>query len=251
MSSPPDPLPMAEPSLRPDLAPDWLVPLVAAAQTVDRAAISSLPVPRAGGRRSAVLILIGSEDSAEPRPNVLITERAHTLRHHPGQPSFPGGRVDLGDPGPVSAALREAVEETGVDPAGVLPVATLPDLFLPVSSSVVTPVIGWWRDPSPVRVVDPAEVASVHAVGVDDLTDPANRLMVHHPSGFTGPAFRVAGLLVWGFTAGLLDRVLYLAGWERPWDRGHVEPLPPDVLRLSRRDLAEAGAPTPEDDAGR
>jgi 8-oxo-dGTP pyrophosphatase MutT (NUDIX family) len=248
MSSPIDRAPLAEPSPRPDLAPDWLAPLVAAARTVDRAAISSLAVPRVGGRRSAVLILLGSDERG---PNVLVTERAHTLRHHPGQPSFPGGRIDAGDSGPVSAALREAVEETGLDADGVQPVATLPDLFLPVSASVVTPVIGWWRAPSPVRVVDPAEVASVHVVAIERLTDPANRLMVHHPSGFTGPAFRVSGLLVWGFTAGLLDRVLYLAGWERPWDRARVEPLPADVLRLSRRDPAEAGAPTPEDDAAR
>jgi 8-oxo-dGTP pyrophosphatase MutT (NUDIX family) len=248
MTSPLDRWPATQPSLHPERAPDWLTPLVAAAQTVDRAAISSLDVPGTGGRRSAVLILLGSDQRG---PNVLITERARSLRHHPGQPSFPGGRIDPGDESAVSAALREAVEETGLDATGVQPVATLPDLFLPVSTSVVTPVIGWWAAPSPVRVVDPGEVASVHVVAIDDLVEPANRLLVHHPSGFTGPAFRVAGLLVWGFTAGLLDRVLSLAGWERPWDRRRVEPLPPDVLRLSRRDPAEAGAPTPEDDAAR
>ena len=62
-----------------------------------------------------------------------------------------------------------------------------------------------------------------------ELTDPANRLRVTHPSGFIGPAFAVRGMLVWGFTAGLLDRLLAIAGWELPWDQSRVVPLPPSA----------------------
>jgi hypothetical protein len=51
--------------------------------------------------------------------------------------------------------------------------------------------------------------------------------MIRHPSGAVGPAFRLHGMLVWGFTATLVDRLLTLGGWEHPWDRGHVEDLPP------------------------
>jgi hypothetical protein len=95
---------------------------------------------------------------------------------------------------------------------------------------VVTPELGWWRAPSPVRAAAPAEVAAVHRVPLAELVDPANRLRVTHPSGYVGAAFHVRGMLVWGFTGGLLDRVLAIAGWERPWDAGRVEPLPPSAV---------------------
>ncbi len=159
-------------------------------------------------------------------PDVLLIERSHTMASHAGQPAFPGGAVDPGDDGPVAAALREAREETGLDPHGIDVVAQLPALFVPVSDFVVHPVLGWWREPSPVAATDPAEVAAVVRVPVAELADPANRLRVRHLSGFTGPAFDVAGLLVWGFTAGLLDRLLALGGWAVPWDTGRLHELP-------------------------
>jgi hypothetical protein len=104
--------------------------------------------------------------------------------------------------------------------------AELPDLYLPVSDYAVTPVLAWWRIPSPVGVRDPAEVARVVRVPVPELLDPANRFSAVHPSGFVGPAFSTQGLFVWGFTAGLLDRLLHLSGWERPWDPGRLQDVP-------------------------
>lgn len=153
-----------------------------------------------------------------------------SLRSHAGQPSFPGGALDPedGDPqtdGPLRAALREAEEETGLDPAGVQLFGVLPTLYIPVSGFVVTPVLGWWRQPTPVRVVDPNETARVFTVPVADLTDPANRATAVHPRGYAGPAFLVESALVWGFTAGVIDRLLHYAGWERPWDREKQVPL--------------------------
>jgi 8-oxo-dGTP pyrophosphatase MutT (NUDIX family) len=176
--------------------------------------------PAEGGRQSAVLILLGEGPDG---PELLLIERAADLRSHAGQPAFPGGSVDPDDDGPVGAALREAAEETGVDPTGVAVVGTLPALFLPPSGYVVTPVLAWWRSPSPVSVVDPVEVAAVHRVPVSELVDPANRLRVRHPSGYVGAAFQVRGMLVWGFTGGLVDRLIRLAGWEQPWDHERVE----------------------------
>lgn len=216
--------------------PAWLQPLADAAVDVRPEQLSRFLPPPQGGRQSAVLILFGGaggsgiDGSGIDGADVLLIERAHGIRSHAGQVAFPGGAVDPGDEGVVEAALREAVEETGLDPAGVEVFGTLPALFLPVSDFVVTPVLAWWREPSPVGVVDPAEVASVHRVPLADLLDPAGRLMVAHPLGHVGPAFAVAGLLVWGFTAGLLDRMLRLAGWERPWDRDRVEALPEGML---------------------
>jgi 8-oxo-dGTP pyrophosphatase MutT (NUDIX family) len=163
----------------------------------------------------------------EQGPDLLLIERAHDMRSHPGQPAFPGGALDPGET-PVAAALREAAEETGLDPTGVEVLTVLPDLFLPPSGFVVTPVLGWWRHPSPVRAQQPAEVASVHRVALATLTEPRHRFRVRHPSGYVGPAFAAHGLVVWGFTGGLLDRLVYLAGWERPWDRDDLRDLPTD-----------------------
>jgi hypothetical protein len=152
------------------------------------------------------------------------------LRNHAGQPAFPGGAIDLADGGPVQAALRETAEETGVDPAGVRILAVMPDLYIPRSGFRVTPVIGWWQSPGPVAPGDPAEIAAVIRVPIADLTEPANRLMIKYPAGQPGYAFRVAGMMVWGFTALLLDRILAIGGWERPWDSTTVTALRADEL---------------------
>ncbi|WP_240134336.1 NUDIX hydrolase [Streptomyces sp. MUM 178J] len=208
--------------------PEWLDPIVRAVQTVEPEQLSRFLPPKSGrGRQSAVLILLGDGVRG---PELLLMERAGSLRSHAGQPSFPGGALDPedGDPaagGPLRAALREAEEETGLDPSGVQLFGVLPKLYIPVSGFVVTPVLGWWRVPSPVGAVDPAETARVFTVPVADLTDPANRATALHPSGHTGPAFLVKSALVWGFTAGVIDRILHFAGWERPWDRSRQVPL--------------------------
>jgi 8-oxo-dGTP pyrophosphatase MutT (NUDIX family) len=205
--------------------PGWWHPLAENAATVRGEDISRLPPPREGGRASAVLILLG-EGTDPDGPDVLLLERAHTMRTHAGQPAFPGGATDPGDDGPVGTALREASEEVGVDPATVSVVATLPALWLPPSNFVVTPVLAWWREPHPVYARDAAEVATVVRVPVAELADPSNRMRVRHPSGYTGPAFSAGGLLVWGFTAGLLSAVLDLAGWAQPWQPGRLADLP-------------------------
>ncbi len=225
------PRPVEVPSpveVRADGLPEWLLPVLGAVATVAPEQLSRfLPPEGGGGRPSAVLILFGEGDHG---PELLLMERSTSLRAHAGQPSFPGGALDPADgppdgDGPLRAALREAEEETGLDPSGVQVFATLPALYIPVSEFVVTPVLGWWRRPSPVAAVDLAETARVFTVPVSELTDPANRVTVVHPSGYRGPAFTVGSALVWGFTAGLIDRILHFAGWELPWDRENLVPL--------------------------
>jgi 8-oxo-dGTP pyrophosphatase MutT (NUDIX family) len=189
--------------------------------------------PAPDARAAAVLILFGEGPEG---PDVLLTERAATLNNHAGQPAFPGGRIDPEDDGPVAAALREAWEEAGVEPSGVDVLCKLPELYLSHSAHRVTPVAGWWREPSDIAPGHPGEVAMVARVPLDELVDPGNRLMVRHPSGLSmGPAFRVRGMLVWGFTAALLTRVLDAGGWNAPWDTSRVEDLPREVLDLSAR----------------
>ncbi len=206
----------------PGEVPGWLAALAVAAS---RAAVPErLRPPEVGGRAAAVLILVGTGSSG---PDLLLIERAAELRSHAGQPAFPGGAIDEADGGPAAAALREAAEETGLDPAGVRVLAVLPELYIWRSNFRVTPVLGWWQSPVPVAPGDPAEIAAVIRVPVADLASPANRVMIRYPGGQAGPAFRVAGLVVWGFTAAVLDQILALGGWERPWDASRVTTLEP------------------------
>jgi 8-oxo-dGTP pyrophosphatase MutT (NUDIX family) len=167
------------------------------------------------------LILLGERDG---EPDLLLTQRAADMRSHPGQPAFPGGRIDP-DESATEAALREAAEETGLDPSGVEVLGTLPALWLPPSNFLVTPVLAFWHRPSEVFAVDPREVAHVVRVPLQMLADPANRIRVRAPSGYLGPGFSVAGMQVWGFTGAILDRVLALTGWEREWDKERIEEL--------------------------
>lgn len=195
---------------------------------------ASGPVPR----RSAVLLLFGVLDDIPAERHdtavaddldVLLTARSPHLTHHPGQVSFPGGGIDPGDTGPQAAALREAVEETGLDPSGVEVLGTLPELPVTASGNLVTPVLAWWTRPSAVAAADPAETVDVFRVPVADLVAPANRATsVLHRAGATyrGPAFLVADVLVWGFTAYVLDRVLDETGWAVPWDTAREVPVP-------------------------
>ncbi|GAB2925349.1 NUDIX hydrolase [Streptomyces mayteni] len=211
----------------PEGLPDWLRPLARVARTITAGQLSRWLPPPQGGRQSAVLVLFGEGASG---PELLLLQRATSLRAHAGQPSFPGGALDPedGDPegeGPLRAALREAAEETGLDPAGVRIFATLPRLYIPVSGFVVSPVLGWWRAPSPVAPMDPAETARVFTVPVTVLASAAMRGTALHPSGYRGPCFEVADTVVWGFTAGLIDRILHHAGWEEPWDHEREIPL--------------------------
>lgn len=194
---------------------------------------------RMGGLRpAAVLILLGVLDDlpAEHRASavpadldLLLVARADDLSHHPGQVAFPGGRLDPGDDGPVAAALREAHEETGLDPTGVEVLGVLDPIAVPVSRHQVTPVLAWWAAPSPVRAVDPGESAAVFRAPVADLVDPARRGVVrlsHDGRELTTPAFRLDGHVVWGFTAMVLDRLLDALGWAEPWDRESTVTLP-------------------------
>ncbi len=185
--------------------PAWLAPSADVATSVTAEDLTRFVPPHGEGRHSAVLLLFSADR------DILLIQRATTMRSHAGQPAFPGGAVDDGDDDAAAAALREAQEETGLDPSGVRVIGTLPDLWVPVTNFVVTPVLGWWADPSPVWARDPAEVASVHRVPIDDLVDPANRVRVRHPSGYVGPGFAVQDMLVWGFTGGLLSGLLDLA----------------------------------------
>lgn len=189
-----------------------------------------LTVDAAAARKAAVLMLFGALDvvpAASGKPlapadlDVLLLERAHTLDDHPGQVAFPGGGIDPGE-SPIEAALREAEEETGLDSGGVEVLGVMPELALPRGNYLVTPVLGWWQSPSPVRVVDYGESAQVFRIPVRDLLDPDNRVMAtvsRLGQTFLSPAFTVNKVVVWGFTGMILNELFDQLGWSVPWDR--------------------------------
>jgi 8-oxo-dGTP pyrophosphatase MutT (NUDIX family) len=213
--------------------PGWLAEIRDAARTITGSDLTAfLPPEDAGARPGAVLMLFGEGDQG---PDLLLTERAHDMRSHPGQVSFPGGSVDETDNSPTAAALREAQEEVGLDPDCVEVFATLPELWLPPSNFAVTPVLAWWREECPVGVVDRREVHAVFREPIEELLDPAHRITVTHPSGYSSPGFLIGDdkdLILWGFTAGLVNRLFDYVGLTREWDTSVTRELPEYMLRV-------------------
>ena len=101
---------------------------------------------------------------------LILTKRSSALKHHPGQIAFPGGKVDETDDGAIAAALREAHEEIGLDPANVDVLGTLPT-HETVTGFQVTPVLARVRAPFAPRP-EPGEVEEVFEVPFDHVTNP-------------------------------------------------------------------------------
>jgi 8-oxo-dGTP pyrophosphatase MutT (NUDIX family) len=120
------------------------------------------------GRKAAAVALVLLPD-AEGRGCFLLTKRAPTLRAHTGQWALPGGRIDAGET-PEVAALRELDEELGLKLSGDKRLGLLDD-YPTRSGFVITPVVFWADDPGALSP-NPAEVARVHLVPLEDLDAP-------------------------------------------------------------------------------
>jgi 8-oxo-dGTP pyrophosphatase MutT (NUDIX family) len=167
--------------------------------TCDRPEPGSPPRP---GVPAAVLIGLVAHPQG---PSVILTERTAHLKNHPAEVSFPGGRVEPDDDGPAAAALREAFEEIGLDPAKVEVLGCLHP-YQTVTDFCVSPVVGW-IEPPVTFALDKHEVADVFEIPLSFVLDPANHQReglfwkgAHH-SYFVLP---YPGRRIWGATAGML-----------------------------------------------
>jgi 8-oxo-dGTP pyrophosphatase MutT (NUDIX family) len=178
------------------------------------------------GVPAAVLLALSPVDGRDDLELVLV-QRPDSMRTHAGQVGLPGGAVEPGDPDGIAAALREAEEEVGLAPAGVRVLGSLDRSYIPVSNFDVLPVVGLWDGRSALRP-NPSEVAGILRPSLRQLADPANHgtLPLERLVGETGldgrlpglasPVFWVNGVVVWGFTAGLLALFLRSLGLDAP-----------------------------------
>lgn len=157
-----------------------------------------------GVRHRAAAVLIG----LVPRPSgfqVLLTRRTDGLRHHAGQVSFPGGRIEPGDRDAAAAAVRETGEELGIDATLITPLGFL-DPLVTITGFRVVPVVARIR-PSYVAVPDPDEVAEAFEVPLEFLLDPTNleaRTFELHGRPLQVWEYRYPAQRIWGATASML-----------------------------------------------
>jgi len=140
-----------------------------------------------------------------PEPTVILTLRPETMRKHPGQVSFPGGRIDPGDDGPIGAALREAEEEIGLPPSQV-EIVGIADRYRTVTGFEVTPVLGIVPPDLPLAP-HPGEVAALFEAPLRYLLDPVHqqvRSAVWRGRERTYYEIEWEGRRIWGATAAMI-----------------------------------------------
>lgn len=166
--------------------------------------------PEIAGRAAAVLIPVTDRDE----PGVILTQRTETLRSHPGQIAFPGGRIDPEDDGPIGAALREAEEEIALPRACVDVVGTA-ERYRTVTGFDVIPVVGV-VPPDLALVPSEAEVASVFEVPLAFLLDHANHRENHaHYQGQERRYYEIQwnDRRIWGATAAMIVNLSRRLQW--------------------------------------
>jgi 8-oxo-dGTP pyrophosphatase MutT (NUDIX family) len=183
-------------------------------------------------RDAAVLIPI-VDGSA---PSLILTVRTETLPSHKGQISFPGGSIDPNDKSPIDAALREAHEELGIEPSKVEILGRLDTVPTFVSGYVIHPVVGWVRS-RPTLMPNPAEVARVLEIPIDDLVEDIRAAPGFSHGGRTFPteAWIWHDNIIWGATARVLRLLL-----TRLAEAGLAE-LPGDAPEWAFPPIARAG----------
>ena len=170
--------------------------------------------PTASARPAAVLALLFPDDAGAAR--IVLTERMSYDGHHSGEVSLPGGKAEPDDADEAETAIRETVEEVGLDPvgAGVRVVGRLDDVFIPVSDFRITPVVAV-AERTPGLVANPAEVARIlvppiEAFLPDVPLEFVERTISDWPIRYGG--YRIDDLHVWGATARILGQLGAILG---------------------------------------
>lgn len=156
----------------------------------------------------AAAVLVGFVERGDDT-RLLLTERGAHLKDHPGQVSFPGGRLSTGDANAIAAALRESEEEVGLAASQVEVLGSLP-AELTVTGFEITPVLAWLAADFAPRP-DPAEVDAVFEVPLRHLLDPANRqteIRERLGTRFHSELYRYDGHCIWGATAAIVGIVI-------------------------------------------
>jgi 8-oxo-dGTP pyrophosphatase MutT (NUDIX family) len=158
-------------------------------------------------RPAAVLIPVVDRE----KPTVLLTQRTPDLQSHPGQIAFPGGKIDREDDGPLSAALREAEEEIGLDRNLIEPIGYL-DVYLTFSGFRILPLLGR-VEPDYALTLNAHEVADAFEVPLDFLMEPLNHQFLKRDWKGIERAYYAMPFgerYIWGVTAGILRNL-----WEK------------------------------------
>jgi hydroxyethylthiazole kinase-like uncharacterized protein yjeF len=206
-----------------------------------RRVLTDVPVeertPPPSARAGAVLVLLEDTDDG---PRVVLTRRRRDMRSHPGQVSFPGGRIDPGET-VEQAAVREAAEEVGLRPDSVEVLGAGPRFYIPPSRFWVVPVVARWRAPHRLSE-NPWEVDEILRVPLTTLTEPARWRGVGLSAFGVSWAWQLDEDLLWGATARVLATMLDVSveDWHggtrpddldparlvRPWEDAPVRPRP-------------------------
>ena len=163
-----------------------------------RQGIGFAPSPRRAD--AAVLLAITRED----QPRVLLTRRASHMRHHAGEVSFPGGRREAGDTSNIVVALREAFEETGLNPFQVELLGELPSQRAK-SGLWVKPIVGL-IPPDVILVPQPDEIERIFYVELLQIikAQPLPYPVQLNQQQYYMPSFQLDNEIIWGLTARIL-----------------------------------------------
>jgi 8-oxo-dGTP pyrophosphatase MutT (NUDIX family) len=169
--------------------------------------------PPPGDRLAAVMALLVER----PSPSLVFTVRAGGLSRHAGEVSFPGGIVDPGETA-VGAALREAREEIGLDPALPEVIGALPPVHTTVSGILVVPFVATVAE-LPVFTISDAEIDQLVVLPVGDLAAVEAEVSWELPDGGTwrGWVYESGGITVWGATGRMVHDLLDVMRKEAPW----------------------------------
>jgi len=181
-------------------------PLESLERSGDHPAAVLVPLIEAPGSRAPA-----GGDTGRRRWYLLLIRRTEALAIHGGEIAFPGGRVEPGEDS-LAAALRETEEELAVTAADVTILGRLPDVETRVSRYRITPWVGVVAGAVRQRMrPQPAEVAGVLEIALDEIADPACRReqrFIRGPAMILSPAYDVGGVTVWGATARIVSELL-------------------------------------------